>query len=58
MIQLVAQTIKNLPAMQENWVPFWVRKIPRRREWLPTPLFLPGKSTDRRAWWAAVHWKD
>ena len=22
----------------------WVRKIPWRREWLPTPVFLPGKS--------------
>ena len=21
----------------------WVRKIPWRREWLPTPIFLPGK---------------
>ena len=21
----------------------WVRKIPRRREWKPTPVFLPGK---------------
>ena len=22
----------------------WVRKIPRRRKWQPTPVFLPGKS--------------
>jgi len=22
----------------------WIRKIPWRREWLPTPLFLPGGS--------------
>ena len=22
----------------------WVRKIPWRREWLPTPVFLPGES--------------
>ena len=21
----------------------WVGKIPRRREWLPTPVFLPGE---------------
>ena len=21
----------------------WVRKIPWRREWLPTPVFLPGE---------------
>ena len=22
----------------------WVRKIPWRREWQPTPVFLPGRS--------------
>ena len=22
----------------------WIKKIPRRREWVPTPVFLPGKS--------------
>ena len=35
---LVAQMVKNLPAMQETGeVEFdlWVRKIPWRREWLP-----------------------
>jgi len=21
----------------------WVRKIPRRKEWLPSPVFLPGE---------------
>ena len=33
----------------------WVRKIPWRRKWQPTPVFLPGKSMDRGAWWATVH---
>ena len=32
----------------------WVRKIPWRRKWQPTPVFLPGESQDRGAWWAAV----
>ena len=32
-----------------------VRKIAWRREWQPTPLFLPGESHDRGAWWATVH---
>ena len=33
----------------------WVGKIPGRRKWQPTPVFLPGKSpTDRVAWWATV----
>ena len=39
-----SQTVKNLPAMQGTWVRSWVRKIPWRREWLPTPVFLPKES--------------
>ena len=27
-VSLVAQTVKNLPAMQETWVHSWVGKIP------------------------------
>ena len=43
--------------LQETRVPFhpWVRKIPWRRTCQPTPVFLPGDSTDRGAWWATVH---
>jgi len=26
----------------------WVGKIPWRREWLPTPVFLPGESYGQR----------
>ena len=26
----------------------WVRKIPWRREWLPTPVFLPGEFHGQR----------
>ena len=37
---LVAQRVKNPPAMQETWV----EKIPWRRAWQPTPVFLPGAS--------------
>jgi len=33
----------------------WVRKIPWRREWQPTPVFLPGESHGQRSWWATVH---
>ena len=36
---LVAQLVKNLPAM---WDP-WVGKIPWRRERLSTPVFWPGE---------------
>ena len=27
----------------------WVRKIPWRRKWRPTPVFLPGKSHGQRS---------
>ena len=27
----------------------WVRKMPWRREWQPTPIFLPGKSHGQRS---------
>ena len=33
----------------------WVGKIPWRRKWQPTPVFLPGHLMDRGAWWATVH---
>ena len=40
---LVAQLVKNLPAMWETWVLSLVGKIPCRRERLPAPLFWPGE---------------
>ena len=40
---LIAQLIKNPPAVQETLVDSWVRKVPWRREWLPTPVFWPGE---------------
>ena len=41
----------------------WVGKIPWRRKWQPTPVFLPGEShgsclenpMDGGAWWITVH---
>ena len=33
----------------------WVRKIPWRRKWQPTPVFLLENPMDRGTWWAAVH---
>ena len=38
---LVAQLVKNPPAMQKTWVQSLVGKIPWRRERLPTPVFWP-----------------
>ena len=40
---LVAQLVKNLPAMLETWVQSLVGKIPWRRERLPRPVFWPGE---------------
>ena len=38
---MIAQLVKNLPAMQENLrFNSWVRKIPWRGDRLPTPIFL------------------
>ena len=40
-VSLVAQQVKNLPAVWETWVDPWVGKIRWRRERLPTPVFWP-----------------
>ena len=32
----------------------WVRKIPWRRKWQPTPVSCLESSMDREAWWATV----
>ena len=39
----MAQMVKNLPAMQETWVQSLGQEDPWRREWPPTPVFLPGE---------------
>ena len=33
----------------------WLGKIPWRRAWQPTPVFLLENSMDREARWATVH---
>ena len=49
---LMTQREKNPPAKQETqemgFNP-WVGKIPWRRKWQPTPVFLPGKSHGQRS---------
>ena len=35
--------VKNPPAKQETGLNPWFRMIPWRREWQPTPIFLPGE---------------
>jgi len=34
---------------RRHWLDPWVRKIPWRRKWQPTPVFLPGKSHGQRS---------
>ena len=50
--------VKNLPAnvgaAGDGFSPR-VGKIPWRRAWQPTPIFLPEDSMDRGAWRATVH---
>ena len=40
---LVAQLVKNPPAMWETGFDPWVGKIPWRGSWRPTLVFLPGE---------------
>ena len=41
---LVAQMVKNLPAMRETWIRILSWEDPWGRSWQPTPVFLPGES--------------
>ena len=44
-VSLVAQMVKNLPAIWETWVQSLGWKIPWRKAWQPTPVFfLPAES--------------
>ena len=40
---LVQTLVKNLPAIQ-TWIQSLVQEDPWRREWQPTPAFLPEES--------------
>ena len=46
---LVAQTVNNLPAVRKSGFNPWVREIPWKREWQPTPVFLPGEFHGQRS---------
>ena len=45
----MAQTVKNLPAMQETQVQSLGRDDPLEKKMLPTPVFLSGKSCGQRS---------
>ena len=48
-----ALVVKNLPANEgdtrDSEFNHWVRKIPWRRAWQPTPISLPGESHGQRS---------
>ena len=46
---LVAQVVKNLLQCGRPGFNPWVRKIPWRSKWQPTPIFLPGDSHGQRS---------
>ena len=46
---VVAQKVKNLPAFRSPRFDPWVGKIPWRRKWQSTPIWLPGKSHEQRS---------
>ena len=53
---LVAQMVKNLPQCERPGFDPWVGKIPWRRSWQPTPVFLPGEiAKDKGTWQAIIH---
>ena len=49
LVLMVAQPVKNPPAMQETWCNPWVGKIPWKKEWQPTPVCWPGESHGERS---------
>ena len=48
-VSLVAQMIKNLPAMQETWVPSLGWKDLLEKEMTTHPVFLPGEFHGQRS---------
>ena len=56
MVSLVAQTVKNLPAMQETWVRSLGSEDPLEKEMATHFSILAWRiRMDRGAWWAIVH---
>ena len=46
---MLAQMVKNPLQCQRPGFDPWIRKILWRREWIPTPVFLPGESLGQRS---------
>ena len=48
-ISMVGQTVKESACNEGGLGQYMVRKIPWRREWLHTPVFLAGESHGQRS---------
>ena len=46
---------KNLPAIQEMWVPSLGQEEPLEKEWQPTSVFCLGNPMHKGTCWATVH---
>ena len=56
MIFPVAQTVKNLPAMQETWVQSLDWEDPLEKGMaIQSSILVMENPMDRGAWWATVH---
>ena len=56
---MVAQTVKNLPAMweiQEPWVQLLGQEDPLEKRMQPTPILLPGEFHGQRSWAGYNSW--
>ena len=51
---MVAQTLKNLPAMQETLVPSWDQEDPLEKGIVTLQYSCLENSMDRGVWWATV----
>ena len=55
----MALVVKNpLPMLERPGFDPWIRKIPWRRAWQPTPVFLPGESHGQRSLVCCSPWGD
>ena len=53
---LVAQQVNHCLQCKRPRLNPWVGKIPWRREWLPTPVFLPGESLGQKNLACSTPW--
>ena len=50
----MVQWVKNMPASAGDTGDPWVGKVPWRREWQPTPGFLPGYKESHMTEWLST----